>query len=131
MHYLLVRSSLAILLSQSLISPIAIFAQRSVLNDVRALASRPVPAKATDEWPTNTTPIISLDRFQDIAAPAPEPTIRVALATNARSATISTSGQLMNATGDVNQASTLVALDVARVRLEPRLLSPVPKVDPE
>lgn len=58
-----------------------------------------------------------------------EPSIRVALATNVRSATISTIGQLMNAT-DV--ATTMVALDVPRVRLEPHLLSPLspaPSVD--
>ncbi len=51
-----------------------------------------------------------------------EPNIRVALATDVRSASISTNGHLMNAT-DVG--TTLVALDVQRVRLEPRLLSPL------
>ncbi|MEP6742899.1 MAG: hypothetical protein ABJB61_10410, partial [bacterium] len=49
--------------------------------------------------------------------------IRIALATDARSASISTTGHLMDAT-DV--ANTMVALDVARVRVEPRLLSPLP-----
>jgi len=37
----------------------------------------------------------------------------------------------MNATGDGDNTSTLVALEVARVRLEPRLLSPTPIADPE
>ena len=37
----------------------------------------------------------------------------------------------MNATGDVDNAAPLVALDVARVRLEARLLSPSPVIDPE
>lgn len=55
-----------------------------------------------------------------------EPTIRVALATDVRSATVSTNGHLMNAS---DEGSTLVALDVARVRLEPRLLSPLAPVD--
>ncbi|HEX2270270.1 MAG TPA: SpoIID/LytB domain-containing protein, partial [Pyrinomonadaceae bacterium] len=52
-----------------------------------------------------------------------EPTIRVALTTNARSAVISTTGQLMNANGG---GSKLVALDSSRVRVDPRLLSPSP-----
>src|SRR6185369_11487839 len=53
----------------------------------------------------------------------PEPKIRVALTTDARSATISTTGHLMNASGT---GTTLVALDTARVRVDPRLLSPLP-----
>lgn len=48
--------------------------------------------------------------------------IRVALATDARSAVISTTGHLMNASGG---GKTLVALDTSRVRLDPRLLSPI------
>lgn len=51
--------------------------------------------------------------------------IRVALATDVRSATISTSGQLMNAS---DQNATLLALNVARVRLEPHLLAPLPTI---
>ena len=59
------------------------------------------------------------------AAPSlqPEPTIRVALATDVRSATVSTTGHLLNASED---GPAPVPLDVARVRLEPRLLSPPP-----
>jgi len=46
----------------------------------------------------------------------------VALTTDARSAVISTTGHLMNASGT---GKTLVALDTSRVRVDPRLLSPV------
>jgi len=52
-----------------------------------------------------------------------EPNIRVALVTDARSATISTTSRLMNATGG---STTLLALDTSRVRVEPHLLSPLP-----
>ena len=52
-----------------------------------------------------------------------EPTIRIALATDARSASISTTGHLMNAT---DAANTMVALDIARIRVEAHLLSPLP-----
>lgn len=56
----------------------------------------------------------------------PEPKIRVALTTNARSATVSTIGRLMSAT---ENDSTLIPLDTTRVRLEPRLLSPPPPLN--
>lgn len=63
-----------------------------------------------------------------VLASGPEPKIRVGLATDVRSAVVSTSGSLMTA-GDAG--TTLIALDVARVRLEPRLLSPLPPLDNE
>jgi cell division protein FtsN len=47
----------------------------------------------------------------------------VALTTDARSAIISTAGHLMNASGS---GKTLLALDASRVRVNPRLLSPLP-----
>ncbi|MBC8030446.1 MAG: SpoIID/LytB domain-containing protein [Pyrinomonadaceae bacterium] len=132
MHHLFARSSIAILLAQSLFVPSAVLAQNHIPGAGRSVASRPLTPKAHDEWKAIAAEsIISLDRFQEPATSTSEPTIRVALATNARSATISTAGQLMNATGDVDRASTLVALEVARVRLEARLLSPALAVDPE
>lgn len=51
-----------------------------------------------------------------------EPTMRIGLASDVRSATVSTNGHLMSAT-DI--ATTLIPLDVARVRLEAHLLSPL------
>lgn len=50
--------------------------------------------------------------------------IRVALATETRSVLISTSGRLMNATG-----TALLALESSRVRVEPRLLAPLPQTN--
>jgi len=50
----------------------------------------------------------------------------VALTTDARSAVISSTGHLMNASGG---GKTLVALDTSRIRVDPRLLSPVPAVN--
>ncbi len=128
MHHLLARSCISILLAQSLLCPVTIFAQQSLRN-VHRMA---VPdGSAFDEWKTDApATITSVDHLQEPAATSSEPTIRVALATNVRSATVSSGGQLMNATGDVDSASTLVALEVSRVRLEPRLLSPAPMLDP-
>ena len=79
--------------------------------------------KGDGEWrvPTNETPATVIE--QAIPATGPEPTIRIGLAVNVRSATVSTNGRLLQAT---DSGSTLIALDVARVRLEARLLSPLP-----
>ncbi|HYO90965.1 MAG TPA: SpoIID/LytB domain-containing protein, partial [Pyrinomonadaceae bacterium] len=54
---------------------------------------------------------------------AAEPTVRIGLATNARSVTVSTNGRLMKIT---DEATTPEALAVARVRIEPRVLTPLP-----
>ena len=60
-----------------------------------------------------------------VLAPGPEPKIRVGLAIDVRSANVSTTGRLLQAT---DEGATLLALDVSRVRLEPRLLSPLPPI---
>lgn len=52
-----------------------------------------------------------------------EPTVRVGLATNARSVTISTTGRLMKI---ADESAAPEALMVARVRVEPRVLAPLP-----
>src|SRR4051812_34960415 len=50
-----------------------------------------------------------------------EPVIRIGLATDARSASVSTNGRLLNAT---ESGASPIPLTVARVRLEARLLAP-------
>lgn len=104
------RRVITLLLAQSLFLPIASAQQQGT----RPRRTQPV-------WtpPTATTPIV--DSPPLTIATGPEPTIRVALTTNARSAVISTTGHLMNASGS---GSTLTAMDTSRVRVDPRLLSP-------
>jgi stage II sporulation protein D len=83
------------------------------------------PASSTNQsgpWRIQESSITKIDPASALTNGA-EPAIRVALATDARSANISTTGRLMKAT-DV--ATTLVPLDVARVHVEPHLLSPLP-----
>lgn len=129
MRNFLARSITAVLLAQQFLTPALVFSQQEV-RQRRAQAQIEPPKTssqmASREWqPPTTTTIITLDPSVS-ALSQPEPTIRIALATDARSATISTSGHLMNAT---DLATTFIALDVARVRLEPRLLSPLPPID--
>jgi hypothetical protein len=111
----LVRKAIALLLAQAFFLPIA-FGQQQTPEATRPRRAQPV-------WmpPAATTPIISTPTLT--TASGPEPTIRVALTTDARSAVISTTGHLMNASGG---GTTLLALDTSRVRVDPRLLSPLP-----
>jgi stage II sporulation protein D len=110
-----VRKAIALLLAQAFFLPIA-FGQQQTPTETRPRRTQPV-------WtpPSVTTPIISAPTLATTTGP--EPKIRVALNTDARSAVISTTGHLMNASGG---GTSLLALDTSRVRVDPRLLSPLP-----
>jgi len=110
----LVRKAIALLLAQAFFLPIA-FGQQQTPPETRPRRTQPV-------WtpPSAATPIISAPTLTTTTGP--EPRIRVALTTDARSAVISTTGHLMNASGG---GTTLLALDTSRVRVDPRLLSPL------
>jgi stage II sporulation protein D len=113
---MLLRKAIALLLAQAFLLPIA-FGQQQTPEATRPRRTQPV-------WtsPSATTPIIPTPTLATTTGP--EPKIRVALNTDAHSAVISTTGHLMNASGS---GTTLVALDTSRVRVDPRLLSPLPK----
>src|SRR5829696_1209235 len=108
------RRAITLLLAKSLLLSI-VFGQQQTPEVTRPRRTQPV-------WtpPSATTPIITTPTLRTVTGP--EPTVRVALTTDARSAVISTTGHLMNASGT---GKTLVALDTSRVRVDPRLLSPV------
>ncbi|MEN3329408.1 MAG: stage sporulation protein [Acidobacteriota bacterium] len=110
------RKAIALLLAQAFFLPIA-FGQQQTPDASRPRRTQPV-------WtpPSATIPVIDDIPPMKIGT-GPEPKIRVALNTDARSAVISTTGHLMNASGS---GTSLVALDTSRVRVDPRLLSPLP-----
>lgn len=126
MHNFFARSTIALVLGQQLLSPIFVFSQQETRpkgSQPQAQTQKTSAPTASSEWKTPATPtVVSLDQSSAASSSNQEPTIRVALATDARWATISTSGHLMNAN---DQATTLVAMDIARVRVEPRRLSPL------
>jgi stage II sporulation protein D len=107
----------------------------SSFNAPRAQDSRQTvtrPRRATNnEWPTptpddapavETTPVEAEPvRFTS------EPLVRVGLVTDARSVTVSTTGRLLNAT---ETGAPPAPLEVARVRIEPRTLPPLPLPTP-
>src|SRR5919202_5962035 len=113
----------ATLLSCALVSPpITLRAQ-----DSPQTVTRPRRA-TTSEWPTPTpddatvtAPDAEPVRLKD------EPLIRVGLAADARSVTVSTTGRLLNATEAGAQPAPF---EVARVRVEPRPLPPLPAPTP-
>src|SRR5688572_3455566 len=97
----LARRVITLLLAQSLLLPAA-FAQQQQQQVPEATR----PRRAQPAWtPPAATPIITAPSLTTLSGP--EPKIRVALTTAARSATISTTGHLMNASGG---GTTLVAL---------------------
>jgi stage II sporulation protein D len=127
----LARRVITVLLAQSLFLSVTVAQQKNVPFAQQQTAplgqqqtgTETRPRRAQSSWPqpAAATPVIPSPTLNTIAAS--EPTIRVALTTEARSAVISTTGHLMNASGG---SSTLLALDTSRVRLDPRLLSPLP-----
>jgi len=114
----LARRVITVLLAQSLFLSLT-FAQQQTQVDTR-------PRRTQTAWPqpAATNPIIAAPALAVVTGP--EPTIRVALTTDARSAVISTTSHLMNASGG---GTTMLALDTSRVRVNPRLLSPLPAVN--
>jgi stage II sporulation protein D len=107
------RRVVTVLLAQSLLLSLT-FAQQPETRPRRTQSAWPQPS-------SSATPIISSPTLAVVTGP--EPTIRVALTTDARSAVISTTGHLMNAS---DGGKTMLALDTSRVRVNPRLLSPLP-----
>ena len=119
----LARRVITVLLAQSLFLSVTFAQQQTTPLVQHQTGTETRPRRAQPPWPqpAAATPVIPSPTLTTIAGS--EPTIRVALTTEARSATISTTGHLMNASGG---GSTLLALDTSRVRVDPRLLSPLP-----
>ncbi|HEY6231945.1 MAG TPA: SpoIID/LytB domain-containing protein [Pyrinomonadaceae bacterium] len=133
MRHSLARTTFVLLLTFQVFVPTITFSQKDPGRP--RTVSPPPPAKpdtknSVGEWkPTGPQTTfderIANERIDDSTSRA-EPTIRVALATDVRSATISTSGHLLNGN---EEATSFVPLEVARVRLEPHLLSPLPPIE--
>ena len=132
MRNFLARSTVAVLLALQVLSPSFAFGQQNVSQKQskpseqdQARPQKTPQQKKSGDWHIGE----SLTVFDQPSSDSPskqEPIIRVALATDVRSATVSTAGHLLNAS---DEGPTLVAMDVTRVRLEPRLLSPLPAND--
>ncbi|HEX3559662.1 MAG TPA: SpoIID/LytB domain-containing protein [Pyrinomonadaceae bacterium] len=96
--------------------------------DSRQTVTRPRRATAS-EWPT-TTPDdpVNAEVEAEPARLKGEPVVRIGLAVDARSVTVSTTGHLLNETEPGTQPAPF---EVARVRIEPRTLQPLPSAPPD
>lgn len=121
-----------ILSAQSISVSLIGFSQDQTRQESRPRRIQSTPsqtAKGGDgNWqiPANESPASVIEHA--VLAPGPEPKVRIGLAVDVRAANVSTTGRLLQA---IDDGATLVALDVARVRLEPRLLSPLPPISSE
>lgn len=106
----LCSKAISLLIAHALVASSLAFAQD---------ATQTRPRRTQAPQPSATSPIMT-----ETTRLAGEPLIRIGLATDARSVTISSGGRLLNAT-EPNQPPT--PLTVSRVRLEARLLAPQPE----
>jgi stage II sporulation protein D len=115
----------AVLCCALVASPLAAVAQDAQQQP----ATRPRRASAP-EWPTTTTsdpaPIPEIE--PEPVRLTKEPLIRIGLATDARSVTVSTTGPALNATSGGEEA---LPLELARVRIEPRSYTQLPPAAPD
>ncbi|HEX7294237.1 MAG TPA: SpoIID/LytB domain-containing protein [Pyrinomonadaceae bacterium] len=117
MHCSLARSLATLLLLHSVVSS-SLFAQ----SNQEQTRPRRVQPESQPAWVPPETPSSPIQSTTTSIEPAAEPTIRVALSTSVRSAIVSTTGKLINASNKTN----VVALDSSRVRVEARQLSAAP-----
>lgn len=121
-----------VLIAQSISVSLIGFSQDQTRQESRPRRIQSTPAQTAKggdgNWqvPANESPASVIEHA--VLAPGPEPKVRIGLAVDVRAANVSTTGRLLQA---IDDGATLVALDVARVRLEPRLLSPLPPISSE
>src|SRR5438067_5321118 len=116
------RNVIVLLIASILISPLS-FASSIIAQETRQRRTQDEKSEGTQRnWPSEPRSIIK--RASDIPGPSisPEPVLRIALSTDTRAATISTTARLLNAF-ELN--SSALPLDTTRLRIESRLLSPL------
>jgi stage II sporulation protein D len=112
----------ATLLASALVSPTL----KPLAQDSQQV-TRPRRATQADAWPAPTPDTVTLPTIEPPATNIKsEPLVRVGLATNARSVTVSTNGRLLNAT---DASAAPIPFEVARIRIEPRAYPPMPAPD--
>src|SRR5437588_234072 len=115
------RNVIVLLIASILISPLS-FASSIIAQETRQRRTQDETSEGTQRtWPSGPRSIIK--SASDIPGPSisPEPVLRIALSTDTRAATISTTARLLNAS-ELN--SSAPPLDTTRLRIESRLLSP-------
>src|SRR5438309_6149096 len=115
------RNVIVLLIASILSSPLSL-ASSIVAQETRERRTQDKKSESTQRtWPSEQRSVIK--NASDVAGPSisPEPVLRIALSTDTRAATISTTARLLNAS-ELN--SSAPPLDTTRLRIESRLLSP-------
>ena len=102
-----------------LVAPVA-FGSSVSAQDMRATQSKP-PEKSERTWPSQPSSVVKQTSSSATVHLSNEPVMRIALSTDVRAATISTTAHLLNAS-ELNSAPQ--PLETSRVRIESRVLSP-------
>jgi stage II sporulation protein D len=122
MQYPLIRIAIVLLIASVLISPLT-FAPSIVAQETRERRKQDEKSEKTQPtWPAEQVSVVKkAGEPNELAQLSNEPVMRIALSTGTRSATISTTARLLNAS-EFNSATQ--PLESARVRIESRMLSP-------
>jgi stage II sporulation protein D len=121
MHYFSRRIAVVLLVVSALTSPLSL-APSVVAQETRERrAANEKEEKTKRTWPTETGSVVKRASETDEFKLSSEPVMRIALSTDTRVVSISTTAQLLNAS-ELNSAPQ--PLETGRVRIESRLLSP-------
>jgi len=115
------RNVIVLLIASILISPLSL-ASSIVAQETRERRTQDKKSESTQRtWPSEQRSVIK--NASDVAGPSrsQEPVLRIALSTDTRAATVSTTARLLNAS-ELN--SSAQPLETTRLRIESRLLSP-------
>src|SRR2546423_1482695 len=116
------RNVIVLLIASILISPLS-FASSIIAQETRQRRTQDEKSEGTQRtWPSGPRSIIKSASDIPGSSISPEPVLRIALSTDTRAATISTTARLLNAF-ELN--SSAPPLDTTRLRIESRLLSPL------
>src|SRR5205823_3696837 len=115
------RNVVVLLIASTLTSPLS-FASSIIAQETRQRRTQDEKSEGTQQtWQSEPRSVIK--SASDVAGPSisQEPVLRIALSTDTRAATISTTAGLLNAS-ELN--SSAHSLETTRLRIESRLLSP-------
>jgi stage II sporulation protein D len=115
-------TAVLLLIASIFLSPLS-FAPTALAQEMRERrVSSDTGEKSPSTWPANPDSVVKTASESKVSIPlAAEPVMRIALSTGVRTATISTTGSLINAS-EFN--SSTQPLETARVRVESRMLTP-------
>ena len=116
------RIAIVLLILGGLVSPLTFATSIAGQETRERRAGNEKEEKTRPSWPTENGSVVKKASDTDESRLLSEPVMRIALSTGTRTATISTTAQLLNAS-ELNSAPQ--PLETARVRVESRLLSPL------